>query len=572
MKQRLLIVTLFFMSLSSMQARQLTVEESIARMRSAHRAQGMAMSQGLQMNLAYTSQQIDVNRFYVFNTANNAGFYILGADDLVPEVLGYSDNGTFDINDIPDGLRQWMNILNMQIDASIASNTPLYSSTEDNIYSTVDHLITSYWGQGGKTTSNPFAQDCPVIDGQRTYAGCVPTAMAMMMHYYKYPEMGTGSVSYVTKTNQIEQSADFNTTYDWNLMQEAYGMYSPDGTSNLQEMPYSPEAGDAVAKLMHHCGVAVQADYGLNDTPASSLNLHYAMTHYFGYDLGVMVRDRSCYTDSEWTELVYGELAEGRPAVFGAFTGKEGHCFILDGYDNGFFHVNWGWSGKANGYYALTGSDALHPVYQEPDGAPMNDAFIYDQKFFQGLQPSIGTTSPAINFVAKPYIAVPVDLDGNPISQASNNDAAFLVGQSQQTVIINYSCDDVVVGFGGEFVNVETGESVFIDSSERTVLFPRSSGLPMLPLLLTGLADGVYRVYPAFYDEAGQWSRFSVPAGTNALISIVNGEQPESIETVDSESGKSEFFSIDGVRKSHLDKGMNIVRLPSGKTLRVLEK
>lgn len=570
MKQRLLIVTLFFMSLSSMQARQLTAEESISRMRNAaHKAPGVAMTQGQNLTLSYTSQKMGVNRFYVFNASNNAGFYILGADDLVPGVLGYSDNGAFDINDIPDGLRQWMDVLNKQIDASIASNTPLYSSTEDNIYSTVDHLITTYWGQGGKTTSNPFAQDCPVIDDQRTYAGCVPTAMAMMMHYYKYPEMGTGSVSYVTETNKIEQSADFNTTYDWNLMQDAYGMYSPDGTSNLQEMPYSPEAGDAVAKLMHHCGVAVQADYGIKDTPAPSLDIHYAMTRYFGYDLGVMVRDRSCYTDSEWTELVYGELAEGRPALFGAYTGKEGHCFILDGYDNGFFHVNWGWSGKANGYYALTGSDALHPVLQEPDGEPMNDAFIYGQTFFQGLQPSIGTTSPAINFVAKPYMAVPIDLEGNPISQASNKDGVLLVGQSEQTTFMNYTCDDVVVGFGGEFINVETGESFFIDSSERTVAFPFMSGLPMFPLLLTGLADGVYRVYPAVYNEAGQWFRFSVPAGTNALISVVNGEQPESIETVDVEAGESEVYGVNGVRKSHIERGLNIVRLPSGKSVKV---
>ena len=48
-----------------------------------------------------------------------------------------------------------------------------------------------------------------------------------------------------------------------------------------------------------------------------------------------------------------------------------GHCFNLDGYDSGAYHVNWGWGGANNGYFELTAlkdptmnMDYSAPAYQ----------------------------------------------------------------------------------------------------------------------------------------------------------------------------------------------------------------
>lgn len=51
----------------------------------------------------------DVQPYYVFNsTASNGGFVIVSGEDRFATVLGYSDKGTFSIDDAPDNVRQWM--------------------------------------------------------------------------------------------------------------------------------------------------------------------------------------------------------------------------------------------------------------------------------------------------------------------------------------------------------------------------------------------------------------------------------------------------------------------------------
>jgi len=53
--------------------------------------------------------------------------------------------------------------------------------------------------------------------------------------------------------------------------------------------------------------------------------------------------------------MMMDELQDGRPIEYIAVSStKGGHAFNVDGYDaDGLFHVNWGWSGSGNGYFAL---------------------------------------------------------------------------------------------------------------------------------------------------------------------------------------------------------------------------
>jgi hypothetical protein len=44
--------------------------------------------------------------FYVFNAGSN-GFVIVSGDDNVSPILGYSDQGTFDPNNIPQNVAKW---------------------------------------------------------------------------------------------------------------------------------------------------------------------------------------------------------------------------------------------------------------------------------------------------------------------------------------------------------------------------------------------------------------------------------------------------------------------------------
>ena len=46
--------------------------------------------------------------YYVFNTQQDKGFVIVSGDDRTEAVLGYSDRGHFDANDIPANMQWWL--------------------------------------------------------------------------------------------------------------------------------------------------------------------------------------------------------------------------------------------------------------------------------------------------------------------------------------------------------------------------------------------------------------------------------------------------------------------------------
>lgn len=130
----------------------------------------------------------------------------------------------------------------------------------------------------------------------------------------------------------------------------------------------SRSSNSAVGQLMERAGCAVHMDYGTNSDGGSNAwipEIPYALRTYFGYDKGVHLEYRMDYTADEWEELIYNELAAGRPIIYGgAYTGIDngsadasGHCFVCDGYSasDGKYHFNWGWDGSEDGYFLLSG-------------------------------------------------------------------------------------------------------------------------------------------------------------------------------------------------------------------------
>lgn len=53
--------------------------------------------------------------FYVFNRGEDAGFAIISADDLVSEVLAYSDSGHLDMADLPENLAFYLKLYQEEI-------------------------------------------------------------------------------------------------------------------------------------------------------------------------------------------------------------------------------------------------------------------------------------------------------------------------------------------------------------------------------------------------------------------------------------------------------------------------
>ncbi len=288
---------------------------------------------------------------YVYNA--DQGFVVMAADDRVQPVLGYSLTGSFDPDAMPDNVRAWLQGYDDEIQFVVESHAKATPETkqqwqdlENGVRGTkatvvVEPLLSTMWDQG-----EPYYNLCPTAtSGGTTYhavTGCVATAMAQIMKYWNWPIKGNGSHSY-RPSGFAQQSVNFgNTTYDWANMTDNYD-------SNSTEAEQT-----AVATLMWHCGVSVDMSYGLDASGAQSSSIPNALKSYFRYNTSVAMKYKSSYNNTNWTNLIKGELDSHRPVQYSGNDGSVGHAFVCDGYDNSnYFHFNWGWSGMFDGYFTL---------------------------------------------------------------------------------------------------------------------------------------------------------------------------------------------------------------------------
>lgn len=305
--------------------------------------------------------------FYVVNDEANNRFVIVSADERMYKILGYSNKEAFDAEKIPDGLQDIMNGYNETYN-HLKSTKGVTKTTQEESWIAVEPMIKTQWGQ-----NYPYNAECPIDTNYRKYesmenialalgmnirgaTGCIATAMAQVMNYYKYPSLGTGEVYYYTRSQNINQSMDFSEqAFDWNNMANTY-----------IKGEYSDEQKEAVAKLMHACGNSVIMDYTSSGSGARNPDLAYALIHYFGYNPNIYYYPKKYYNSSEWSNMIRKELEEGRPIIYsgnGYIIQEDGsksyggHAYIVDGCDaDGLFHINWGFDGDYNAYYKLEGS------------------------------------------------------------------------------------------------------------------------------------------------------------------------------------------------------------------------
>ncbi len=327
--------------------------------------------------LSYTLQESGKNSIYIYNNSSDQGFVLIAGDDQAPQIIGYSDEGNFQYDQLPANAKAFVNHLSAQIGAisngQEAASTALWDTE-------VQPLLKCKWGQ-----EELFNSQCPLYQDQRCMTGCVATAMAQVMYKHQWPATGNGEINYKTMSLGIHLSKDLSqSTYLWPQMLPAYTNES------------NAESIEQVAQLMADCGYSVQMDYTLRASGASGYEMVRALVENFNYDKGTHLLTEDYYTAEEWRELVKAELDAGRPLLYGGSTiSNEGHQFVCDGYNkDGLFHINWGWTGTSDGYFLLT---LLNPADQGTGGSSTNQAFnLYVDAVF-GMQP------PVENSVAKPY-------------------------------------------------------------------------------------------------------------------------------------------------------------------------
>lgn len=356
------------------------------------------------LKLAYQAHSLEGKPdFYVFNRGNSGGYIVVTGDDRTVPVWGYSTSGTFDYESMPENMKWWFSEYQRQLQY-LRDNPYAKPRKAVNFTTSVNPLLITKWNQCA-----PYNHLCPSAHGKmptssgvdyyvyRAATGCVPTALAQIMNYHKWPVHGEGSKSYRSHVEEYEEqgsdvefdrpidlSANFaQSTYRWNLMKDEYDLYLDNGaiiytyrngngawTTDNDFSSSSPNG--AVAKLMSDVGIASSIVYGASERGGSSAGpegVLDAMQNHFRYIATKHDRDNeeNTYTiGGEWDQMLRDELDAGRPIFYGGEAILDDlddngnpkharHAFVLHGYDNeGRFYVNWGWGGTDNGAFYST--------------------------------------------------------------------------------------------------------------------------------------------------------------------------------------------------------------------------
>ena len=261
--------------------------------------------------------------YYVFNTTNKDGFVIVSGDDRTESILGYADNGYFDENDIPLNVKAWLEFYENSIRS--LDDSQIVSIPQRTAHASIEPLIKTKWGQG-----RPYNLQCPIEGENNCVTGCVATALAQVMYYHKWPASNSEQIpSYYTSTVGTLEALP-TTTFKWDLMKNKY-KYDATGDSV-----------DAVAELMRYCGQINEMNYTNN---GSSAFIHCdRLVTLFDYSNNMQNLNRSSFTNKQWEDIIYNDLANNLPVLYEGRNNNGGHQFICDGFDgNGLFHINWGW-------------------------------------------------------------------------------------------------------------------------------------------------------------------------------------------------------------------------------------
>ena len=297
--------------------------------------------------------------YYVFNN-DAGGFVIIAGDDAVAPVLGYTSTGAFDANNLPEGLKDLLKSYEQQI-AALGKNYKANTTSTRAEFTGEKLLNTAKWNQGA-----PFNKYTP----NNYVTGCVATAGAIVMKHHGYPAKGVGSHSYTWNGQNL--TASFEHDYDWANMPDRY----TDGND---------EAFDGVARLMSDLGIAVNMQYANGGSASALEDLVTALKKYFGYSKYARHLKIEDLGAEAWNSRLRAEIDANRPVLYAASDANVGgHSFVIDGYKDESFSVNWGWGGYCDGFYRV---GALNP---EVDGTPQGDQYNSSQAAVFALQPSDG--------------------------------------------------------------------------------------------------------------------------------------------------------------------------------------
>lgn len=312
--------------------------------------------------------ELGIPSTFFFN-AEDWGWIAIAATTVMDPIVAFSDEGTIDIEKIAPATKWWFDGYNAVIaDIQVMDAENNYPDCDEWVVlekkqlkgSTKDQqiiLMNEKWGQGNDagTTYNMYSPTVNNTAGQPVVCptGCVATAMAQIIHYYRYPILDSSKSVYTWQGHGV-MTYYFNDTFDYSLM--PYKLSSSSTLAQCQE----------VSKLGYACGMAVQMQYDWDGSGTQSDKVPNAMKKNFKYKVGTLI-SRNGTNDTAFLgkvrrDLQKGPDGKGRPVYMsgssstGSGADAAGHAWICAGYmrdtENNYY-MNWGWEGIGNGFFNL---------------------------------------------------------------------------------------------------------------------------------------------------------------------------------------------------------------------------
>lgn len=466
--------------------------------------------------------------YVIYNVSDNGGVVVKINDDDAA-VIAYTDKGDLNLAMKSTVFRAFVESLNENKakcakaavangNANVRHRIVSLKGNSPSFKPSVAPLLTDKWHQ----YYEPYNLLAPVVDSVHCVSGCVASAMAQVMHYWRYPEHGYGSHTYVDSLGcGQELTCDFSSHYyDWDNMLDSY-----------ENVRYSDTQAYAVAQLMLDCGISVNMKYGKDASGATSIRQPMALTKHFGYDLGAQSHFRDFYSLAEWTDMLKRELSEGRPVLMSGYCMTLAHAFVCDGYDeNDFFHFSFGNpEGAGDGFFYLP--------YLTPDFPPEQvtsdpeNGFNLLQTIVTGVMPASHPQASGTEEHVYAFSNIQLCVTDSVTQSKSvivNRLGNIGWNLHEDSVGVAILLNDKPVGvpyvYPHDFLLEELDDTVYTDTIPVTLF---ESALARLS------EDGTYKLVPMFKDN-GTWKQALTAVGTpNYLLANKNGTQVTLSEPVD---------------------------------------
>jgi len=345
--------------------------------------------------LTWAVQPERVVRAYM---GQNGGYVLVDNNN---EVIGMSDNKQ--ATQVSQGMRNYLEMSGMELQV-IHENLP-----QEIAMPLANDSFGPVLGGIEYNQSAPYYNHTPTVGEKHCVTGCVATAMAQIMAYWKYPISCTDTVlTYQTSSLGLIVTYDYGEkgTFDWDNMLDKY-----EGVASTEKEK------DAVANLMFACGVSTDMNYTTSTSGSQSPKVPDALVKIFKYKKGLKFLERGKdLTVQEFSDAMRTEFMNGRPVYCSANNGQEGaahagHAFVIDGfkstdkadYRKSYYHFNWGWGGYGNDWAKVTAIEynnnmlvitGITPNTSTPVEEVEEDNVVRDNKLYDMMGREVSETIP----------------------------------------------------------------------------------------------------------------------------------------------------------------------------------